>query len=641
MRAVCEVCSRPQPVDWKPADLCVHCGQAVRRERRCFWCAKWTPAGKYCRRCGAAVVDDERYGAARMLRDAGTDRFTVPRMLVELDPEQIENFTRIYQRHAAVMRRHMDHVRFLETFLQQRPWSEALEDELTAQLPWPEERLDALAAAMEPEIAAGRRDRAESLRTAQAIHSSTPFPATRQLAALVRLILDDWSAQREALSVFSAPDSALRHEAALALTGWRVLSGPGLSDSGRDLIEALRQSPFRVQAAVRLALLGDKASGIPAEAFTFPDPDVRFMAALAAGRTETLIAAARSEDEMERFAAASRLIGLDIFAPVGDAIHRAEPACQSRLLRELAYRRKPAPELRETLYEIAAAASGQDILRAAVQVLCYGCPPQEVERLAAAAKGDSNSYQSILQRANLAPDSLERLGVWFLRHGVFKAEQYGMRDIAKRGRMPPEFVPRRWEAADEKARIELCRFAEYQLEEYADEELLKFLVSAAFAPGSVPARVALWTSIYRWHRRLDISDAGPLRIESESLTRFFGSVAAFTDVFTKFLRDPSTAELLGQMTLYDRVAHLLRYADDQIFEILASNPQAGLPLASALVAVAENTAFDFLLRIECLGFLGKMGSAPELREKMREAITAFAGSDLDYASKTALERLNA
>ena len=90
MRAICEACDQPQPVDWKAGDLCIHCGQAVRREVRCFWCAKWTPAGKFCRRCGAGVVDERVYGAARMLKDAGSDRFTIPKMLVELDPEQIE-----------------------------------------------------------------------------------------------------------------------------------------------------------------------------------------------------------------------------------------------------------------------------------------------------------------------------------------------------------------------------------------------------------------------------------------------------------------------------------------------------------------------------------------------------------------------
>src|SRR5258708_3020295 len=142
MRTICEVCSHPQPPDWKPGDLCIDCGQPVRREVRCFWCARWTPAGKYCRRCGAAVLEESLYGAARMLREAGTDRFTIPKLIVELDPEQIDNFTRIYQRHAATMHRHVDHVRFLEGFLQQRHWSQALEDELIAQLPWPDEQLE-------------------------------------------------------------------------------------------------------------------------------------------------------------------------------------------------------------------------------------------------------------------------------------------------------------------------------------------------------------------------------------------------------------------------------------------------------------------------------------------------------------------
>src|SRR5215510_7808189 len=180
MRAICEVCSRPQPVDWKPGDLCIHCGQAVRRETRCFWCARWTPAGKYCRLCGAAVVEDSLYGAARMLREAGTDRFTIPKMLAELDPEQVDNFTHIYQRHAAAMRRHVEHVSFLENFLEQRAWSDALEEELIAQLPWPGETLELLTAAMGPEVyTAGPHRREQDLKTARAIYSTTPFPVTR------------------------------------------------------------------------------------------------------------------------------------------------------------------------------------------------------------------------------------------------------------------------------------------------------------------------------------------------------------------------------------------------------------------------------------------------------------------------------
>src|ERR1700728_4449464 len=147
MRALCESCSRPQPLDWHAGDLCVWCGQAVRRETRCFWCVKWTPAAKFCRTCGAATVDGSLYGAARMLKDAGSDRFSIPRQLTEFDPDQIENFTRIFQEQAAVAENHVEQVAFLERILEQKHWSAALDEALAPELPWPLERFDSLRAA--------------------------------------------------------------------------------------------------------------------------------------------------------------------------------------------------------------------------------------------------------------------------------------------------------------------------------------------------------------------------------------------------------------------------------------------------------------------------------------------------------------
>ena len=90
MRAACDSCGALQPPDWKPGDLCVACGACARREARCFWCARWTPKGKFCRHCGAEVVDERVYGAARMLKAAGTDQLTVPVRLREFDAERID-----------------------------------------------------------------------------------------------------------------------------------------------------------------------------------------------------------------------------------------------------------------------------------------------------------------------------------------------------------------------------------------------------------------------------------------------------------------------------------------------------------------------------------------------------------------------
>ena len=210
MRAICAVCAQAQPPDWRPGDLCSHCGQAVRHDLRCFWCAKWVPAARFCRACGAETVPEASYPAARMLKHAGVDRFAVPKKLAECDPEQLDNFSRIYQRQAVVVARHVDDLRFLERFLRQRHWSGELEDQLIPQLPWPDETLAHFAI---PPLPAG-----DELATVRAIQAASPLPRTRALAAVVRLHLDDGDARADALAAFRSDDPALRAEAALTLS---------------------------------------------------------------------------------------------------------------------------------------------------------------------------------------------------------------------------------------------------------------------------------------------------------------------------------------------------------------------------------------------------------------------------------------
>src|SRR6187401_2523381 len=214
MRALCEGCGKPQPPDWKAGDLCSHCGKAVRHDVRCCWCAKWVPAAKFCRSCGAAIVEETLYGAARMLKEAGTDRFTIPKQLKEFDPDQIENFSRIYQRHAVAVARHVDELRFLERFLHNKTFSTALEEQLVPQLPWPEETLARMSTPTRPP--------GDDLATLQAIQATTPFATTKALATLVRLTKRDGDVYKDACSVLYTDDPALKDEAALALTSWRI-----------------------------------------------------------------------------------------------------------------------------------------------------------------------------------------------------------------------------------------------------------------------------------------------------------------------------------------------------------------------------------------------------------------------------------
>ena len=428
MRAVCENCGQPQPGGWRSGDLCAHCGHAVRRDVRCFWCVKWTPSsGKFCRHCAAGVVEARLFGAARMLKDAGVDRFGVPKMLAELDPEQIENFTNIYQRHASVLTRHVDHLVFLESFLQHKNWSDFLEEELMPELPWKDDRLQVLSPPANPaEFAVtGERSREECLAAARAISAVTPFPRTQALAAVVRLLLDDWEARPAALQVLSSDDALLRGEAAIALTNWRVVNGPGIGEDRRALIEALRTCPFQVRAAVQLAMLGEPGVKLPSEVRDSSDPGIAFMAALVCGNIDQLVAAERDTDSLKRFAAARRLVRLETFAGVGDVLREAEPSQQVDLLRQISYKKKPVPPLREVLFELLTESGDKEVRKLASFAVLCGCQPGDAPRIARAARGDKSIYQRILQTAEVTPDDLESVCQLLLEQSIFSGAPVG------------------------------------------------------------------------------------------------------------------------------------------------------------------------------------------------------------------------
>jgi hypothetical protein len=642
MRALCEACARPQPVDWKPGGICIHCGQAVRREARCFWCVKWTPAaGKYCRTCAAAVVEDRLFGAARMLKDAGVDRFGVPKMLADLDLEQIENFTNIYQRHAAAMNRHVDHVRFLETFLQHKGWSERLEDELIAELPWPEERLKELSPPLDPAEfpVAGRRSRAECLAYARAIASVSPLLLTRTLVPLVRLMLEDWQVHRDAHNTVFTSDPLMKGEAALALTDWRVVYGPGILADRYVLIDALRVCPFKFPSALHLALMGDEGAQVPPEALVSDDPDVAFTAALASGDIGRLIAAERDSDPLKRYVAAYRLIKLGEFTGVGEVLRQAGAAHQLDLLRQVGYEKKPAPALREVFYELLESSPEREIRDAASDRIRQCWQPGDTMRIARHAQGDSRVYQGLLQTSTIPPEELVLLCEHLLHEGKFRVDQWGMPDVAKEGRLPPSFVPLHWPNANEATRVEMCKFAETQLENYADENLHRFLVSIVFGNDEFAVLQQAWTSLYRWYGRSDHTRMGPLRIEAESLQRFFGSVLAFVPILTRFLGNGLAGPILHDLFAREPLAKLLRYADPNVLPYLKRALRPTLELAGALKGVMKQERCDLMLRLACIDLLAMFAMAPELRPPVVGILEEFRGTDLDHGAAMGLQRI--
>ncbi len=330
-RAVCEQCGENQPVDWKPGDLCVACGAAVRHEVRCAWCAEWVPVGKFCRSCGCEVVNETLYGAARMLKSAGVDRFSLAGKLRELDPEQVRNLSRIYESQLAVVLRRCEEARLCETYLLQKTHSRRLEESLVPLLPMEKEALGTLACGpigpygpeLLPEIA-----------------RSSPLPVTRTLAAIA--LLRQGRTEREFFAAVAAAlhseECELSREAALTLGHWRVrdLGRPylfgsyfdgGVGLDARRLCGVARAvdpaSPLRPWAAAAFALARFSDGVLPPfetadadeaeewesfraalrDGLTSSDPDLRFTCALALGDEVVVAGELYGDDEHKRPAA--------------------------------------------------------------------------------------------------------------------------------------------------------------------------------------------------------------------------------------------------------------------------------------------------------------------------------------------------
>jgi hypothetical protein len=627
MRALCEGCGKHQPPGWKAGDLCSFCGKAVRHDVRCYWCAKWVPAAKFCRSCGAAVVEERLYGAARMLKDAGTDRFSIPKQLQDFDPDEVENFSRIYQRHAIAVARHVDEVRFLERFLHQKAWSGALEEQLIPQLPWNEETLARMSA---PPLRPG-----DDLATVKAIQETSPFGITQSLATLARLRLRDGEAYPEAGSLIHSGDAALRAEAALALTHWRVWSTFGrLRDLEPPIVEELRKSPFKVEAAVRLGLLGQRNADLLRDGLASSDPDVAFTAALVLGDVERLQAALQGDD-LQRIVAGNKLIALGIIKPVVQTVEKSPLEVQRELVEALIQRKEPAPEAEETLLGIVETTKDEPLRERAARILCRQLRPEWVLRIARAAGKDRHIFQSLLQAPNLDSDGAVALGDVLIQIGFFRMSQYGLSSIAENGRMPETFVPTRFDRADEETRQDLLRFAEMQLHRQQGEPLHKFVMGVVFGPYPSKIRSGAWWVLHRSYRHLgEHRGEGPFRLEKGVLQRFFGSVRAFLPKLAAVLRDRDTMKEVGY---YEMMANLLGSADDAGIAAIQAEKSGTDDLMGALLEAMRGDYWPSTIEA-MITLVSRIGSHPRWRDRALAALHAL-GRKGNYCYDKALRRL--
>jgi hypothetical protein len=79
----CVACGKKQPKDYKPGDLCVHCGKQAEPVFSCYWCSASGP-GKFCRSCGATFVSPGELELAILLKRDGLSKEEIPPKLASL-----------------------------------------------------------------------------------------------------------------------------------------------------------------------------------------------------------------------------------------------------------------------------------------------------------------------------------------------------------------------------------------------------------------------------------------------------------------------------------------------------------------------------------------------------------------------------
>ena len=162
-----------------------------------------------------------------------------------------------------------------------------------------------------------------------------------------------------------------------------------------------------------------------------------------------------------------------------------------------------------------------------VSILAKRGTAEWTPKLARAAAGDRHIYQSLLQRQNAEPGSLDGLADLLIDEGRFVHTQYGLETALRSGAISDGFAPSRFPRASVETRQELVRAAEIQFKERGDEGLHRFLVQTFLGPHPMEIRSAAWWGLSRTYRaRGEHRGEGPLRLDLASAARFFGSMDA-------------------------------------------------------------------------------------------------------------------
>lgn len=632
---ICSNCSAIQPKDWQAGNLCIQCGKAVRPEMRCAWCCKWSPQEKFCRECGTELIPQEYFGAARMLKNAGVDQFTLAERVRTLDTDQLKNFERLYQKHFSILLRLVKEVEYCEEYLVQKNHDQKLFEELIAFTPFNEDQL--------------KKYQPVETDNLSDILKSSAIDATKTLAALALLrsgLLEGSETQQHecmqaAQSALQKSDARIALEAAFTLANWRmklfpfpewaqetdlqriaelgtaVLDNPELQNWGAvcywPLLEHQKNSfAENSPANLRNKVDENRIREYLKAGLHSSDPDLRFCCALSL-QNENDLALYLDDQEVQKQYLAAGILALNKSLHLSKFLQNSKN--KEQLVSILYVLKPPLPKpLQEALLQI--------IEKQPYQVM------QRIFQLLE-ADWDENMERSLIQKAALHKE-YDLFNLLVRSKKITNHDQAidaytelpftektskSFDSIKMQYRFPNFFLKKIGAIHDQKVDEILLDIAQEQIIKFQHPIFLQWIMDRVFCDERDKIqRDAVWVLI-RCQKQAD--HFKPFIFTSQSIEKFF-TIQFFLERLTLFLKNDN---LLKEVGIYEWAADLLE-SFDLNFSLLRVPDNLLKNFLDALLNIITNDYWLFL-RTAAVKCLGRGASKTSYKEKYSQELQSF------------------
>ena len=596
----CESCDAVQPSDYVIGQYCVSCGKVAKSQIRCAWCLEWVPNSNFCRSCGCELLEPESFGVARMLKDAGVDRFTLAERVRAMPPEQHQTYDAIYARQRSLIDRCIDEARFCQSFLLLKDYAAELEEELLSQLPMSEEDLQKYGKS--PQVIS-----AEPRATLQAILESSPIDNNRVLAALALTRTSD--PEDEILEIASnciaSDDESLATEATLVIGHWRVWKRNQLRFDAERVLElatkALQERPLKVWAALTCHTISShqESNSIVQDALksgvTSLDKDLQFSCALAIPDLEIVSQVSQSKDQIA--AEIAYLFLAEHQSPL--LLKGFEDLSEDMLPAVLRRLRSPLPSsFTQALLQVVKNGNKKNRLSAA-ELLCLDDPETLRQILQVAVTQEDGDIFKLLMKATNSV-CFQEVVTAFLNSSICEDYDHVWRDIDPQ--TDPDLVHAVF-PLDSAKQISWLKLAEPVLHRTESKAIYRDVIRVLFDVNATPT---IRDKACLTLRRMNLYKPGydgelqKFALTEKDILWAFDSWEAFWTCLEHLLQD---TDALCEVAVYEWLAELINKPDNDLAEQLQAANVSVESTCDILIEIAANNDIWVYLRTASLSLL--------------------------------------